>query len=55
MNLDLRERQARSKRELHPEALDQEGPLVGGFFDDFARRFSGAVAGASFDAERIGS
>jgi hypothetical protein len=37
----------RSERQFHPEAIDQESPLVGGFFDDFAGGFAGVMAGAA--------
>ena len=40
------------ERELHAEALDQEGPLIGCLFDDFAGGFSGAVASAGFDSDQ---
>ena len=43
-----------SEGKFHPEALDQEGPLVGGFFDDLTCRFAGAVAGARFDPDQYG-
>ena len=45
-------RNKRSEGEFHPEALDQEGPLVGGFFDDFAGGFAGSVSGAGFDPDQ---
>jgi hypothetical protein len=41
------QRGERSERELHPEVLDQEGPLIGGFFDDFAGGFAGAACNAA--------
>src|SRR5213082_2969402 len=41
-----------SERQLHPEVLYQEGPLVRGLFDDFAGGFAGAVAGAGFDSDQ---
>jgi len=36
--------EGRSERKLHAEALHEEGPLVGGFFDDSASGFAGAPA-----------
>src|SRR3954468_12413040 len=39
-------------RKLHAEALREEGPLVGGFFDDLGGRFAGAVASPGFDPDQ---
>ena len=39
-------------RDFHPELFDQEGPAVGGFFDDFCGRFAGAVTRFGFDADQ---
>jgi hypothetical protein len=52
MSPPLPEGSGQRERELHAEVLDQEGPLVGGFFDDFAGGFAGAVAGPRFDADQ---
>ena len=37
--------------ETDVENFDQEGPLVGDFFDDFGCWFACAVTGAGFDAD----
>ena len=34
---------------LYAELFNEEGPAIGGFFDDFCGRFAGPVTGFGFD------
>ena len=45
-------RSKRSKGEFHAEVLEEEGPLVGGFFDDFAGGFARVMTGARLDVDQ---
>ena len=47
----LTHRRVQSERNLHPKILDQEGPLVGGLFDDFAGRLACAGDPLGFRCE----
>lgn len=43
-----------SNPSLHPQHLPQEGPFVGGFFDDFGEGSAGTMTGAGFDTDEDG-